>query len=110
MTEFDLALEFLQSYAGTLAAADPARGGDLPDGGREYRGFCGDLGVDPTPVRGELVRDLAGVINECVLRGEHEPDEEVGGPGRRLISATSLADGLERHGWRPAFLTKRVRD
>ena len=108
MTEFDLALDFLQAY---VRAATPAAGEGVPfDDGREFRGFCGGLGLEPTPERGELARDLAGVINDCLRRGEHEPDEDADEPCRRLIPAESLAAGLERLGWRTAYLAKDVGD
>ena len=108
MTEFDLALGFLQAYV--RAATTAADAGEPLDDGRGLRDFCDGLGVEPTAERGELVRDLAGVINEWVRRGEDERDEEIADPAGRVIPTACLTDGLERHGWRLAFLTKDVCD
>ena len=106
MTEFDLALEFLQTFARAATAAGEE--GESLDGGREFHAFCVGQGVRATAERGELVRDLAGVISECVERGEHEWDAEVPDPDHRLIPAGRLADGLERQGWRLGFLNQDV--
>ena len=108
MSEFELALEFLQNYV--RAATTAAEAGESFDEGRGFREFCDGLGIEPTAERGQLVRDLAGVINECVRRGEDERDEDVQDPGGRVIPTACLTDGLERHGWRLAFLTKHVSD
>jgi hypothetical protein len=108
MTEFELALGFLQAYVRAATAAADA--GEPTGDGRGLREFCDTLGVESTAERGELVRDLAGVINECVRRGEDERDEDVKEPGGRWIPAACLTDGLERRGWRMAFLTKDVGD
>jgi hypothetical protein len=108
MTEFELALEFLQAYVRSATIA--AEAGEPFDEGRGFRRFCDDLGVEPTAERGELIRDLAGVINECVRRGEDERDEEVADPGGRVIPTACLTGGLEQHGWRLAYLTKDLHD
>ena len=105
MTEFDLALEFLQTFVDASAGA--AERGESVDDRQAFRRHCGGLGLKPTPQRMELVRDLAGVIKECLGRveaaGNHADDDE-----RHFIPAVSLADGLEQHGWRLGFLTQQV--
>ena len=111
MTEYDLALDFLQTYvpAATAAAEDggpPDRG--RFDGGREFRRHCDGLGVAATDGRLDLVRDLAGVIRDCVLRGEDVPADAAGPADARFVPGGCLVDGLERHGWRPAFLAETV--
>ncbi|MBA3313947.1 MAG: hypothetical protein H0T47_11775 [Planctomycetaceae bacterium] len=108
MTEFELALEFLQTYVQT--AASPAQAGEPLRDRNEFFAFCDDRGVEATTERVELVRDLASVINACVRRGEHESDAEVEDPDARLITSDCLTHGLECYGWRMAFLTKRVGD
>lgn len=108
MTEFDLALEFLQTYVRTATSA-AEEGVPLHDRS-EFLEFCDDRGIEATAERTELVWDLADVINECLRRGEDERDEEAEHPNGRLIPTTCLADGLERRGWRLAFLTKDVGD
>lgn len=100
MTEFDVALDFLQSYV--KAATEAAEQGESIDDGREFRDFCDDRGIDPTDQRKELIHDLAGVVKECITRGE---DSE-----QYLIPAACLADGLEQHGWRRPFLDRHVVD
>ena len=108
MTEFDLALDFLQSYVRTATSA--AQEGDPLNNQREFFEFCDGQGIEPTAERTELVGDLADVIHECVRRGEDEQDEEVGHPEGRRIPTLCLAQGLERYGWRLPFLTKDVGD
>jgi len=111
MTEFDLALDFLQNYVRASAAA--AEQGESIDDRREFQRHCEPLGVEPTPQRMELVRDMAGVVKECLADdieaydsgdGEEEAEET-----QHLIPASSLAAGLERYGWRIAYLNKDVR-
>lgn len=108
MTEFDLALEFLQTYA--QAAAPASQQGVPIHNRRDFFEFCDDRGIEPTAERNELVWDLAVVVNECVRLGEDVPDEGCDEANGRLIPTESLADGLERHGWRLEFLIKDVGD
>ncbi|MGC1274730.1 MAG: hypothetical protein WBC44_13570 [Planctomycetaceae bacterium] len=98
MTEFDMALDFLQTYV--KAATEAAEQGESVDDGREFRDFCDDRGIEPSNQRKELIHDLAGVVKECITRGE---DAE-----QYLIPAANLADGLEQHGWRRRFLDRDV--
>lgn len=101
MTEFDLALDFLQAYVRQAAAA--AEGGEPLDDGKEFREFCNDLGVPATGQRLELVRDLASVIKEWLIADETEEDEST-----HTIAAVSLLEGLERYGWRMDFLSREI--
>ena len=98
MTEFDVALDFLQAYV--KAATEAAEQGNSIDDGAEFRDFCGDRGIEPTDQRRELIHDLAGVVKECITRGE---DSE-----QYLIPASCLADGLEQHGWRRRYLNRDI--
>lgn len=101
MTEFDLALDFLQTYVREAAAA--AEEGESLDDGKEFREFCGDLGVPATGQRLELVRDLASVIKEWLMADDSEEDDTT-----HTIAAVSLLEGLERYGWRMEFLSKDI--
>jgi hypothetical protein len=105
VTEFDLAFSFLQSYIKAAVAA--AEVGESVDDAAEFRRHCAESGVEPTEQRVELVRDLAGVLKECLA--EDDSDEE-DGETARTIAGVCLLDGLERHGWRLAFLDKDVQD
>ena len=101
VTEFDLALGFLQSYI--RAAVSAAEEGESLDDAREFRRHCDDHGVEPTEERRQLVRDLAGVLKECLAEDESDDDTA------RTIAAVCLIEGLERYGWRVAFLSEDVR-
>ncbi|MBA3312444.1 MAG: hypothetical protein M3552_03840 [Planctomycetota bacterium] len=100
MTEFDLALDFLQNYV--RASAEAAEQGEAIDDQREFHRHCDPLGVEVTPQRVELVRDMAGVVKECLVVEEAEDES------RHVIPASSLAEGLERYGWRIAYLNQDV--
>jgi hypothetical protein len=100
MTEFDLALDFLQTYV--RAAASAAEGGEVLDDEREFRRHCRGLGVEPTGERRELARDLAVVIREWVTSGG--PDRQEEGREMHVIPNSAIFAGLERYGWRVGFL------
>ena len=108
MTEFDLALEFLQTYVRASAAA--AEVGESIDDQQEFERHCSPLGVEATAQRMELVRDMAGVVKECLVDENdieldaNDADEET----QHLIPASCLAAGLERYGWRVEYLNKDV--
>ena len=72
MTEYDLAFGFLQSFVQAAVAA--AERGESIDDVREFRDFCDSAGVEPTPLRRELVRDAAEVVKECLVL---TPDDAV---------------------------------
>ena len=107
MTEFDLALDFLQNYVKASAAA--AEHGESIDDQREFQRHCHPLGIEATPQRMELVRDMAGVVKECLIDEVEQIEDVQDDETQHLIPATSLAAGLERYGWRIAYLNKDVR-
>ena len=107
MTEFDLALDFLQAC---VRAAGAATESGLPLDDRDFRRHCNDIGVEVTAQRLELVHDLAEAINECIRRGEDQEASEDSEFATRVIPTSCLSDGLERYGWRVAWLTKDVSD
>ncbi len=100
MTEFDLALDFLQNYV--RASAEAAEQGHSVDDTEQFHRHCDPLGVAVTPQRVELVRDMAGVVKECLVV------EEAADESRHVIPASSLAEGLERYGWRISYLNQDV--
>jgi hypothetical protein len=102
MTEFDLALDFLQNYV--RASAEAAEQGESVDDQAEFRRHCDPLGVEVTPERVELVRDMAGVVKECLVVDEANDES------RHVIPASCLAEGLERYGWRISYLNQDVQD
>lgn len=111
MTEFELALDFLQLYVRAAVAA--AERGEPVDDAHEFRRYCDGLGVEVTPERIELTHDLAGVVKECLASDDVDTCDIDGGDGgseTHLIAAASLLDGLERYGWRLSFLGKDVTD
>jgi hypothetical protein len=107
MTEFELALDFLQAYVQAAVAA--AEKGEAIDDAREFRRYCHGLGVEITPERVDLTRDLAGVIKECLARDTHE-ESEGSDEDTHLIAASCLLEGLETYGWRLSYLQKDVAD
>ena len=102
MNEFELALGFLQAYVQAAVAA--AERGEPIDDAREFRRYCSEFGVEITPERVELTRDLAGVIKECLA----SDDTEEGDEDTHLIAAGRLLEGLEIYGWRGEYLEKDV--
>lgn len=102
MTEYELAFSFLQTYIRAAVAA--AEVGESVDDTAEFRRHCVEHGIEPTEERVELVRDLAGVLKECLAADDSDEDDETA----RTIAAVCLLQGLERYGWRAAFLSRRV--
>ena len=100
MTEFDLALDFLQTYV--RAAED----GEVLDDEQEFRRHSRGLGVEPTAERRELAGDLSIVIREWLTAGG--PDAEEDGRETHVIPNSEIFAGLERHGWRVGFLNEAV--
>ena len=96
MTEYDLAFAFLQSFVRASVAA--AAGGKSVDDVREFRDFCARHGVRPTAERMELACDAAEVVKEWLASAPEDAGDT------HLIPDEDLHAGLERHGWRTAFL------
>ena len=107
MTEFELALDFLQAYVRAAVAA--AEKGEPIDDAQEFRRYCDGLGVEITPERVELTRDLAGVIKECLARDVADETGD-GEEDTHLIAASCLLEGLEAYGWRLEYLEKDVNE
>lgn len=106
LTEFELATGFMQQFA--EAAARVAAAGETLSDVREYLAFCRRVGVRPTPERLELVRDLGAVLVEELVRLDLPAVQSAEAAGCCTVAAASLVDGLERHGWRVAFLAQVV--
>jgi hypothetical protein len=110
MTEFEAAFEFVRGYAHAVAVA--VRRNEWTDDRVAYLGFCEERGLEPTPERLELARDIAITAREycagpdegglVVADAGTDPDDLDDVPPLFFI------DTLECHGWRAEFLHREV--
>ena len=104
MTELELTVDFVRVFADLVVTA--VKSGERLDERREFARYCDDLGTEPTPERLDLARDVALVLREHFWRADD--GEPVDGDDLGSVPLRVLADGLERHGWRRAFLEKEA--
>jgi hypothetical protein len=105
MTELELAVDFVRVFAEAVVTA--VRMGERLDEREEIRRYCEPLGVEGTPERLDLARDVALVLREHFWRDQEET-EPVDADDLGCVPLATLADGLERHGWRRPFLERDV--
>lgn len=104
MTELELTVDFVRVFAQAVVTA--VKMGERLDERQEFAAYCNDAGAEATAERLDLARDIALVLREHFWEGdEGEPvdSEDLGAVPIRV-----LADGLERYGWRRAFLDKDI--
>ncbi len=104
MTELELSVDFVRVFADAVVTA--VKSGERLDERREFARYCDTRRTEATPERLDLARDIALVLREHLWHGDDgEPvdSEDLGSVPLRV-----LADGLERHGWRRAFLENDV--
>ena len=104
MTELELSVEFVRVFADAVVTA--VKSGERLDERREFARYCEGFGAEPTPERLDLARDVALVLREHFWAeddGEPVDSDDLGSVPLRVF-----ADGLERHGWRRAFLNRQA--
>jgi len=111
MTEFEAAFEFVREYADAVAVA--VRRNERTDDRAAYLVFCGGHGLEPTPDRLELARDIAIAAREY-FAGVDESGLVVADAGTDPeelddVPPTFFLDTLECHGWRAEFLNRDAR-
>jgi hypothetical protein len=104
MTELELAADFVRVFAEAVVAA--VRTGERLDEREELRRYCDGLGIEGTPERLDLARDVALVLREHVWRPDDA--EAVDADDLSCVPLATLRDGLERHGWRREHLNRRA--
>lgn len=112
MTEFEAAFEFVREYAEAVAVA--VRWNERLDDSSEYRRFCSEHGLKPTPERLCLAQDIALAIREYFAGSGDDGGlvvEDAGVDAEDLndVPLLFLADTLECYGWRVDFLNRDAR-
>lgn len=111
MTEFEAAFDFVREYADAVAVA--VRRNERTDDRAAYLAFCEERGLEPTPERLELARDIAIAAREY-FAGTDESGLVVADAGTdpedlEDVPPLFFLDTLECHGWRAEFLNRGVR-
>ena len=105
MTEFEAALEFVKDCA--VAVASAVRRNERLDDWSAYSRHCEEHGLQPTPERLKLARDIAIAAREYVAGSESGLlVEEAASDSRDIddMPPLFLAESLECHGWRLDYL------
>ena len=112
MTEFETAFDFVKEYSSSVAVA--VRRNERVDDWTAHREYCDARGLEPTPERLALARDIAIAAREYFAGPSDDGGlliEDAGAdPGDLdLVPMLFLSDTLECQGWRIEFLNRDVR-